>query len=114
MRVELAEMPESSSTDSPIIQRIQWDGHGCSISQASLSIMVDLVEGKSVQEALEITRIFHALMRSRGEGLRDEAQEELLGDAIALQGTSRYPMRIKCALLAYEALKDAIAKALAS
>ena len=73
------------------IERLVWDGHGCSISQASLSVMVDLVEGKTVDEA-----------------------EEALEDGIVFQGVSQYPMRIKCALLGWEGMKDAVAKALAA
>lgn len=95
------------------IERVAWDGHGCSISQASLSIMVDLVEGRTVDEAMGLFRTFHALMESRGAGLDDEAQADELGDAIVFQGVSKYPMRIKCALLGWEGLKDSMAKALA-
>ena len=96
------------------IDRLVWDGQGCSISQASLSIMVDLVDGKTVDEAMSLFHDFHQLMESRGAGLSDEATEERLGDAVAFQGVSRYPMRIKCALLGWEGLKDSMAKALAT
>lgn len=99
--------------DGQHIERVAWDGHGCSISQASLSMMVDLVEGRSVEHALACAQAFRELMNSRGEGLHDEQQETLLDDAVCLQGVSRYPMRIKCALLAWEALKDGVAQALA-
>ena len=96
------------------LTQVIWDGQGCSISQASLSIMVDLVEGKTVDEAMALASDFHELMESRGKGLADEAKNEALGDAIVFQGVSKYPMRIKCALIAWEGLKDAIAKALAA
>ncbi|WP_093959390.1 Fe-S cluster assembly sulfur transfer protein SufU [Bifidobacterium vansinderenii] len=95
------------------IEHLVWDGQGCSISQASLSIMVDLVDGKTVDEAMELFHAFHKLMESRGAGLDDEAMEEELGDAVVFQGVSRYPMRIKCALLGWEGLKDSMAQALA-
>lgn len=108
MRVELS---NSADLKKPIISSVKWDGHGCSISQASLSMMVDLVEGKSVDEALRLDALFHKLMESRGEGLQSEEDEDALEDAMVLQGVSRYPMRIKCALLAWEGLKDSIAKA---
>ncbi|MFU0663276.1 Fe-S cluster assembly sulfur transfer protein SufU [Gardnerella vaginalis] len=108
MRVELS---NSADLKKPIISSVKWDGHGCSISQASLSMMVDLVEGKSVDEALRLDALFHKLMESRGEGLQNEEDEDALEDAMVLQGVSRYPMRIKCALLAWEGLKDSIAKA---
>ena len=94
--------------------RLVWDGHGCSISQASLSVMVDLVDGKTVDEAMDLEQTFHKLMESRGAGLDDENLEEKLGDAVVFQGVSKYPMRIKCALLGWEGLKDSIAKALAA
>ena len=87
---------------------------GCSISQASLSVMVDLVEGKTVDEAMELAGTFHKLMESRGKGLDDESAEESLEDGIVFQGVSKYPMRIKCALLGWEGMKDSVAKALAA
>jgi|GEM_PF-65212 SUF system feS assembly protein, nifU family len=108
MRVEIS---NSAELKNPIISSVKWDGHGCSISQASLSMMVDLVEGKSVDEALRLDALFHKLMESRGEGFENEEDEDALEDAMVLQGVSRYPMRIKCALLAWEGLKDSIAKA---
>ena len=89
-------------------------GHGCSISQASLSVMVDLCAGKTVDEAMELFRDFHELMESRGAGLQDEAKEEKLEDAVVFQGVSKYPMRIKCALLGWEGMRDSVAKALAA
>ncbi|EPI41406.1 Fe-S cluster assembly sulfur transfer protein SufU [Gardnerella vaginalis] len=109
MRVELSRSANNDET--PVVSSIKWDGHGCSISQASLSMMVDLVEGKSVDEALRLDALFHKLMESRGVGLQNEEDEDALEDAMVLQGVSRYPMRIKCALLAWEGLKDSIAKA---
>ncbi|PNS43197.1 Fe-S cluster assembly sulfur transfer protein SufU [Gardnerella vaginalis] len=109
MRVELSRSENNDET--PIVSSIKWDGHGCSISQASLSMMVDLVEGKSVDEALRLDALFHKLMESRGAGFENEEDEDALEDAMVLQGVSRYPMRIKCALLAWEGLKDSIAKA---
>ena len=110
MRVELSRGENNDET--PIVSSIKWDGHGCSISQASLSMMVDLVEGKSVDEALRLDALFHKLMESRGAGFENEEDEDALEDAMVLQGVSRYPMRIKCALLAWEGLKDSIAKAM--
>ena len=109
MHVELSRSENNDET--PIVSSIKWDGHGCSISQASLSMMVDLVEGKSVDEALRLDALFHKLMESRGAGFENEEDEDALEDAMVLQGVSRYPMRIKCALLAWEGLKDSIAKA---
>lgn len=92
------------------IDNVTWAGQGCSISQASASVMTDLVSGGSVAEALQTEQLFHELMNSRGKGLDDEAAEDALGDAIAFTGTSQYPARIKCALLGWMALKDALGK----
>lgn len=105
---------EVSKEEPHRIKLLEWDGHGCSISQASLSVMTDLVEGKTVEEAMSLGAIFHKLMESRGKGLADDAENERLDDAVVFQGVSKYPMRIKCALLGWEGMKDAVAKALAS
>jgi nitrogen fixation NifU-like protein len=93
-----------------VIERVSWDGQGCSISQASVSVMSDLVSGLSVAQADELGEDFRALMHARGEGL-DEDVEDRLGDATAFTGVGRYPARIKCALLGWMALRDALAKA---
>ena len=105
---------EVSDSEPHTIERLVWDGHGCSISQASLSVMVDLCAGKTVDEAMELFRDFHELMESRGAGLQDEAKEEKLEAAVVFQGVSKYPMRIKCALLGWEGMRDSVAKALAA
>lgn len=94
------------------IESVVWDGHGCSISQASLSVMTDMVKGKTVDEFNNLSDTFHKLMDSRGKGLQNEADEDLLDDAMAFQGVSKFPMRIKCALLGWAAVKDSIAQAL--
>jgi len=86
------------------IADISWDGVGCSISQASSSIMTDLVLGKSLEEADAIQSEFMELMQSKGTKSGDES---LLEDAVALGGVSKYPARIKCALLGWMAYKDA-------
>ena len=104
---------EISRKDPRRIVTLAWDGHGCSISQASLSVMTDLVSGRTVDEAMNLSHWFHQLMQSRGKGIDDDAAEEALGDAIVFQGVSLYPMRIKCALLGWEGLRDSLAKALA-
>ena len=105
---------EVSDDEPHTIKRLVWDGHGCSISQASLSVMVDLKKNKTNDEAMVLEQTFHKLMESRGAGLDDENLEEKLGDAVVFQGVAKYPMRIKCALLGWEGLKDSIAKALAA
>ncbi|MDR2380247.1 MAG: SUF system NifU family Fe-S cluster assembly protein [Bifidobacteriaceae bacterium] len=89
---------------------VTWDGKGCAISQASASIMTELVDGQPVSRAAELDKLFGKLMHSRGAGVAP-AEQDALGDALALEGVSRYPMRVKCALLGWMALRDAIAKA---
>ncbi|WP_021595162.1 Fe-S cluster assembly sulfur transfer protein SufU [Actinomadura welshii] len=89
---------------------VSYDAMGCSISQASASVMSDLVIGKSVKEAMAVGEEFLSLMQSRGQNV--EPDEDVLEDAIAFAGVSKYPARIKCALLAWMAWKDATARAL--
>ena len=88
---------------------VSYEGLGCSISQASTSVMTDLVIGKSVAEGLALSDEFLALMQSKGQAQPDE---EVLEDAVAFAGVSRYPARVKCALLGWMAWKDATAQAL--
>ncbi len=90
------------------VAAITWDGVGCSISQASVSILTDLLIGKSINDAYKIYDEFVALMQSKGTITGDE---ELLEDAVALAGVSKYPARIKCALLGWMAFKDASVQA---
>jgi nitrogen fixation NifU-like protein len=92
------------------VQDVSYDGEGCSISQASTSVMTDLVIGKPVDEALATSEVFLELMQSRG---KIEPDEDLLEDGIAFAGVSRYPARVKCALLGWMAWKDATAQAVA-
>ena len=93
----------------PVVQDLSYDTLGCSISQASASVMSDLVIGKPVGEAMRISQAFLELMQSRGE---NEPDEGLLEDAVAFAGVSKYPARIKCALLAWMAWKDATSQAM--
>jgi nitrogen fixation protein NifU and related proteins len=93
----------------PALADVSYDALGCSISQASTSIMADMIIGKTVAEAMAVSDEFLALMQSRGEG---EPDEDVLGDAVAFEGVSKYPARIKCALLGWMAWKDATARAL--
>lgn len=95
----------------PRITKVTWEGVGCSISQASVSVLADLITDVEIARADEITEAFRALMDGRGEPLGDQ-REEFLGDATAFVGVARYPARIKCALLGWMALRDATAKAL--
>jgi len=90
------------------IESLSWDGIGCSISQASVSIMSGLILGKTLSEAQKILDNFVELMQSKGIGKPDES---ILEDAVALAGVSQYPARIKCALLGWMAYKDASVQA---
>ena len=94
----------------PVVEDISYDALGCSISQASASVMSDLVIGKPVTEAMRIGDAFLELMKSKGAV---EPDEDVLEDAVAFAGVSKYPARIKCALLGWMAWKDATAQAIA-
>jgi nitrogen fixation NifU-like protein len=93
----------------PAVADVSYDALGCSISQASTSIMADMIIGRTVAEAMAVSDQFLALMQSRGAA---EPDEDVLGDAVAFEGVSKYPARIKCALLGWMAWKDATARAL--
>ena len=93
-----------------VVQDVSYDVQGCSISQASTSVMTDLVIGKPVGEALATGEAFLQLMQSRGKLVPDE---DVLEDGIAFAGVSNYPARVKCALLGWMAWKDATAQAVA-
>jgi nitrogen fixation NifU-like protein len=90
---------------------VSYEGMGCSISQASASVLHELLVGRTVSEALSTVDQFTAMIEdSRGETSPDEA---VLEDGIAFAGVAKYPNRVKCALLAWMAFKDATVKALA-
>ncbi|HEX3959360.1 MAG TPA: SUF system NifU family Fe-S cluster assembly protein [Trebonia sp.] len=93
-----------------VVEDVSYDSLGCSISQASASVLTDLVIGKPVAEAMRIGDAFLELMQSQGQA---EPDEDVLEDAVAFAGVSKYPARIKCALLGWMAWKDATARALA-
>ena len=94
--------------DGSMVKSVSWDGLGCSISQASVSIMSGLMIGKDMAEAKIVFDNFVELMQSKGSGNPDES---ILEDAVALAGVSQYPARIKCALLGWMAFKDASVQA---
>ena len=89
---------------------VVWEGDGCSISQASLSMMCDLVAGADKTTVAKLYRDMEQMMHSRGQGVPEAVLDDL-GDAAALEGTSQFPNRVKCALLGWYALRDALAKA---
>jgi nitrogen fixation NifU-like protein len=96
------------SLDADKVAAITWDGVGCSISQASVSILSDLLLGKSIAVADLVLNNFTQLMQSKGTMVGDDA---ILEDAVAMAGVSKFPARIKCALLGWMAYQDAVVQA---
>lgn len=92
-----------------VISNVTWDGVGCSISQASTSVMSDLLKGKSSAQALALVDEFQGMIQSKG---LDSGNEEHLQDGVAFAGVSKFPARVKCALLGWMAFKDALQQAL--
>jgi nitrogen fixation NifU-like protein len=86
------------------IAEAKFVGQGCSISQAAVSMMTTLLEGRSLDDAEKLSRRFTELMHGDAEAAKDRS----LGDLRALQGVSKFPVRIKCALLGFDALQEAI------
>ncbi|MDO4717265.1 MAG: SUF system NifU family Fe-S cluster assembly protein [Propionibacteriaceae bacterium] len=87
---------------------VSYEGEGCSISQASTSVMADLVIGREVDDTLALHDEFLDMMQSQGRIVPDEERFE---DAIAFAGVSKFPARVKCALLSWSAVRDAILQA---
>jgi nitrogen fixation NifU-like protein len=100
--------------DGRTVEDVSYESLGCSISMASVSVMTDLVVGKDLEDADDAYNAFLALMRAKGDtDALVAADEDLLEDAVAFEGVSKYPARIKCALLGWMAWKDATAQAVA-
>jgi nitrogen fixation NifU-like protein len=97
--------------DGDVVRDVSYDALGCSISQASTSVMTDLVIGQPVAEAMVKQEEFLRLMQGKG---KVEPDEDVLEDGIAFAGVAKFPARIKCALLGWMAWKDAVAQADAS
>ncbi len=95
--------------DGDTVADVSYEGQGCSISQASTSVMSDLVIGRDVGEGLGLHEEFLTLMQGQG---RVEPDEDRLEDGIAFAGVAKFPARVKCALLGWSAFKDAAARAL--
>ncbi|MFC8180311.1 Fe-S cluster assembly sulfur transfer protein SufU [Rhodococcus sp. NPDC057297] len=94
-------------SDDGTVDDVSYDGQGCSISQASTSVLTDQVVGQSVGDALKIVESFNEMVGSRGTV---EGDEEVIGDGIAFAGVSKYPARVKCALLGWMAFNDAVVR----
>lgn len=93
------------------ITHLAWEGQGCSISMASASILAQLFRdegGFTLDEATTRIDAFREMIHSRGKG--EEPDEDLLGDAVALQGVSKFVMRVKCAMLGWVALESDVAQ----
>lgn len=97
--------------DGDVVTDVSYDSVGCSISQASASVLHDLVVGKSVDDALAIHQEFLTLMQGKGAV---EPDEDVLEDGIAFAGVAKFPARVKCALLSWMAWKDATTQVVAS
>ncbi|MDO4252740.1 MAG: SUF system NifU family Fe-S cluster assembly protein [Rothia sp. (in: high G+C Gram-positive bacteria)] len=97
LRVEL-------NADADRIEQISWEGDGCSISMAAASVLSQLGQGMQIKEFMRLIEEFRRLLRSRGQL---EPDEELLGDAAAFAGVSRFVARVKCAMLAWVAAEKA-------
>jgi nitrogen fixation NifU-like protein len=96
------------AADGVTLTDISYEGMGCSISQASASVLHELLIGRPAVEAARVHDAFVQLMQGRGNVTPDE---EVLGDGVAFAGVARYPARVKCALLPWMAFKDAAARA---
>ena len=96
------------SMDGDTIGDVSYDAEGCSISQASTSVMCDLVIGRDVADSMALFDEFRDMMESQG---RIEPDEDRLEDGIAFAGVAQFPARVKCAMLGWSALRDALIRA---
>jgi nitrogen fixation NifU-like protein len=94
--------------DGDVVRDVSYDALGCSISRASASVLHELLVGRRVEDALAVHAAMRAVLTSRGT---DAGDEDVLGDGVALAGVSRYPARVKCALLSWMAFTDALGRA---
>lgn len=92
-----------------LVESVTWTGVGCSISQASTSVMSELLTGKSSSESLDLVDEFQKMLQSKGSDLGNESRLE---DGVAFAGVARFPARVKCALLGWMAFKDAVSQGL--
>jgi nitrogen fixation protein NifU and related proteins len=88
-----------------VVEDVSYDAQGCAISKASTSVLTDLVIGHPVSHAVSVGAAIRDMVRTRDGS---EPDEEVLGDAVALQGVAKYPARVKCALLGWTALSEAL------
>ncbi|GAB3591412.1 NifU-like protein [Corynebacterium faecale] len=102
LRVKLSE-------DGKTVEDVSYDAVGCSISQASTSVMAEEILGRPVDEAMTKLQAFEKMIVSRGQ---EEGDEDIIGDGVAFSGVAKYPARVKCALLGWKAFQAATAEAL--
>jgi nitrogen fixation protein NifU and related proteins len=93
--------------DGDRVADVSYEAMGCSISQAATSVLTDLVVGQTVAESTSTMDAFLEMVQGRGQV---EPDEDVLQDAVAFAGVSRYPARVKCALLGWMAFKDAVGR----
>lgn len=96
------------SSDGQTVEDVSYDAIGCSISQASTSVMAEEIVGEPVEKAMEKLQEFEKMIVSRGQFVGDE---DLIGDGVAFSGVAKYPARVKCALLGWKAFQAATADA---
>ena len=101
-------LKDAASPGDAVVSDISYDALGCSISQAATSVLSDLVVGRTVAESMTILDAFREMVQSRG---RIEGDEDVIGDGVAFAGVSKYPARVKCALLGWMAYQDAVSRA---
>ena len=97
------------SADGKTVEDVSYDAVGCSISQASTSVMAEEIVGQPVEEAMVKLQDFEKMIVSRGQL---EGDEDIIGDGVAFSGVSKYPARVKCALLGWKAFQAATAEAM--
>lgn len=110
LRVRLAAAETGGDDADPVVTDVSYDATGCSISQAGASVVFDVAVGQSASEVLRRYDAFHGVVTGRIED--PETVEDLIEDGVAFVGVAKYPMRVKCALLAFSATRDALAQAL--
>lgn len=91
-----------------VIEDLKFEGHGCAISQASASMMTEVVKGKTIEEALAITARFKGMLIPDGQKEGADTKPIDLGDLEALEGVKRYAARVKCATLSWNTFAEAL------
>ncbi len=86
-----------------VVQDLSFEGQGCSISQASASMLTEQAKGKSLEEVENLVLAFRGLMAGK-----EDVDDDRLGDLVALKGVVKYPVRIKCAVLAWDTLQEGV------